>query len=89
MGRSAALMSPGAGLAAGASSFTSLRKAPHRPARAALFAFDEGRAPRCPPRASGARRSEVKEEARAQPGPGDMSVVGYPMPLAARGSAEH
>jgi hypothetical protein len=34
------------------------------------------------PSASGGRRSEVKEEGRAQPGPGDMSEGGRPMPLA-------
>jgi hypothetical protein len=39
MGRSAPLMSPSAVLAAGASSMTSLRKAPHRPAPAALRMF--------------------------------------------------
>ena len=27
----------------------------------------------------GSPRSEVKEEVRVQPEPGDMSVVGYPM----------
>jgi hypothetical protein len=36
----------------------------------------------CQPRASGGRRSEVKEEGRAQPGPGDMSAAGHPMALA-------
>src|SRR4051794_40791366 len=30
----------------------------------------------------GGRRSEVKEEARAQPGPGDMSGVGHPVSVA-------
>ena len=34
------------------------------------------------PRASGGRRSEVKEEGRAQPGPGDMSGGGHPVALA-------
>ena len=36
----------------------------------------------CQPRASGGRRSEVKEEGRAQPDPGDMSGVGHPAALA-------
>jgi len=35
-----------------------------------------------PPRMPGGRRSEVKEEGRAQPGPGDMSGVGHPASLA-------
>src|SRR5437879_4857569 len=34
------------------------------------------------PRTAGDRRSEVKEEGRAQPGPGDMSGVGHPSALA-------
>ena len=34
------------------------------------------------PRASGDRRSEVKEEGRAKPGPGDMSGACPPMPEA-------
>jgi len=87
VGRSAALMSPGAGLAADASSLTSLRKAPHQPAPEALWVFDQTEAPPCPPRVSGGRRSEVKEEGRAQPGPGDMSAVGRPMPSACAQSA--
>jgi hypothetical protein len=37
---------------------------------------------------SGGRRSEVKEEGRAQPGPGDMSGVGHPASLA-RTNANH
>ncbi len=37
---------------------------------------------------SGGRRSEVKEEGRAQPGPGDMSGVGHPAALA-RSDADH
>jgi hypothetical protein len=82
MGCSAALMSPGAGLAADASSLTSLRRTPHRPAHEALWVFDHAEAPPCAPRVSGGRRSEVKEEGRAQPGPGDMSAVGRPTPLA-------
>ena len=35
--------------------------------------------PRWLPRASGDRRSEVKEESRAKPGSGDMSGAGHPM----------
>jgi hypothetical protein len=42
MGHSAPLMSPGAGLAADASSFTSRRKAPHQPALAAFAVFNAG-----------------------------------------------
>ena len=38
---------------------------------------------RAQPRASGGRRSEVKEEGWAQPASGDMSAVGHPMALAA------
>src|SRR3954468_12453892 len=34
------------------------------------------------PRESGGQRSEVKEEGRAKPGPGDMSGVAHPAPLA-------
>ena len=67
--------------AAGASSFTSLRGTPHRPDRAPLW-HALTRATVVLPRASGGRRSEVKEEGWAQPIPGDMSGAGHPMPSA-------
>src|SRR5438477_8689849 len=46
------------------SSFTSLCTTPRRPDRAPSKHFDEVK-PRCPPRVSGDRRSEVKEEGLA------------------------
>ena len=67
-GRAAPLMSPEAGLRPTSPPNTSLRSAPHRPdpstagRRAIAFALD-GRTHRSP-RASGGRRSEVKEEIR-------------------------
>ena len=38
---------------------------------------------------SGGRRSEVKEEGRAKPGPGDMSAVDHPAALARAGGPRH
>ncbi len=85
-GRSAALMSPVLGCAQ-PSSFTSLRKAPHRP-DVMHWRIGADASPRCrSPWASGARRGEVKEEVRAKPGPGDMSSDGHPM-AAARADRE-
>src|SRR5213596_1711580 len=76
-GRCAPLMSPGPGVAR-PSSFTSLCTAPHRPDLAPLEHFDESQ-PGAPPRVSGDRRSEVKEEALAvRPRPGGMNGAGYP-----------
>src|SRR5262245_37560482 len=47
------------------SSFTSLHTAPRRPALAPSWWLDRQGAQRVPPRVSGTRRSEVKEEDRA------------------------
>ena len=44
--------------------------------------FPVDKRPGMPPRESGGQRSEVKEEGRAQPGPGDMSGGGHPVALA-------
>ncbi len=70
---------------AGASSFTSLRTTPHRPDRETPRRSTVANSPRLPPRAAGGRRSEVKEEGRAQLAPRDMSVVGHPLALARAG----
>jgi len=69
--------------AADASSLTSLRRAPHRPDPDPQWR----RGPRASPPMPHAKdvgwpSSEVKEEGRAQPGPGDMSGVGHPASLA-------
>jgi hypothetical protein len=68
--------------AAGASSFTSLRTAPHRPDRGTPWRSTVANSQRLPPRAAGGRRSEVKEEGRAQPAPGDVSGGCHPLALA-------
>jgi len=68
---------------ADASSFTSLRRAPHRPDLPPSLVFEGfARHRGCRPRTAGGRRSEVKEEGRAQPDPGDMSAAGHPAALA-------
>ena len=66
---------------AAASSFTSLRGTPHRPDQAPPW-HAITRTMVVGPRASGDRRSEVKEEEWAQPIPGDMSGACPPMPEA-------
>lgn len=65
-----------------ASFFTSLRRAPRRPAQAALLQFCGRKVEAYSARVMGGRRSEVKEERRAQPGAGDTSSGGLPSPLA-------
>ena len=68
-GHCAALMSPGPGCAR-PSSFTSLRTVPHQPDPTHRGGSPSAHHQRCLPRASGAHRSEVKEEGWAQARPG-------------------
>lgn len=69
------------------SSLTSLRTAPRQPDPSAFWLFDRvpcqyQRLPKMP----GGGRSEVKEEARAKPGTGDMSGGGLPASSARAGA---
>jgi len=83
-GRSAPLMSPGVGLRPPPPPLLRYAERPTGLLRSRSWCSTDGKPPLHQPRASGGRRSEVKEEGRAQPGPGDMSGVGHPMALAAR-----
>jgi hypothetical protein len=90
MGYSAPRMSSGQ-VCALPSPLIALRKAPHPPALSVQLRDARTPTTRSGWAARGARRSEVKEEGRAQPGLGDTSGDGRPAPSSreAREAATH
>ena len=87
-GHFTALMSPAAGLRPTAPPLLRSAKRPAVLIREAVACLSLAELLRAT-RASGGRRSEVKEEGWAQPGPGDMSGGDHPMASPPRAAQEH